>query len=200
MKKLFLTSYSSLVLDKIVDILPAKPELLKLAFIPTARDPYHITAKVDPEKEKLKSMGFSIKTVDLKNKSKEQLRKELENIDVIFVAGGNTFYLLEKTIESGFDSLLKELINNGVIYIGSSAGSVLVGPDIDITRELDDPNKAPRLSTTKGVGLVDFIVLPHFGEGVYSDKVEKIYEKWKHSPYTVIPLTNKQAIIVENKT
>src|SRR3989344_5836196 len=137
MKKLFLTSYSSLVLDKIVDILPAKPELLKLAFIPTARDPYHITAKVDPEKEKLKSMGFSIKTVDLKNKSKEQLRKELENIDVIFVAGGNTFYLLEKTIESGFDSLLKELINNGVIYIGSSAGSVLVGPDIDITRELD---------------------------------------------------------------
>src|SRR3989344_680558 len=110
MKRLFLASYSNLVIDKIIEILPSAPNTLKLAFIPTARDPYSITAKIDPEKDKLVSMGFNIKVVDLKNKSKEQLGKELSDIDVIFVAGGNTFYLLEKSLESGFDSLLKELV------------------------------------------------------------------------------------------
>lgn len=196
MKKLFLASYSSLVIDNVVDILPAKPSLLKLAFIPTARDPYKITSLVDPEKEKLKSMGFSIKVVDLKNRSKEELRKDLENIDVIFVAGGNTFYLLEKVIESGFFELVKELVEKGVVYIGSSAGSVLAGPDINITREFDDPNEAPNLKTTEGLKLVDFIILPHYGEGVYKEKTLKAYKQWINSNYRIIPLTDKQAVIV----
>ena len=53
------------------------------------------------------------------------------------------------------------------LYIGSSAGSVLAGPDIDITRELDDPNEASNLKTTEGLKLVDFIILPHYGKGAY---------------------------------
>lgn len=196
MKKLFLASYASMVVDKVLDILPKKPNHLTLAFIPTARDPYKITTTIDPEKEKLESMGFSIKVVDLKNKSKEELRKDFENVDVIFVAGGNTFYLLEKVVESGFFELAKELVGKGVVYIGSSAGSVLAGPDIDITRELDDPSEAPNLKTTKGLGLVDFIVLPHYGKGFYKEKTMKVYKQWKNSNYKIIPLTDKQAVIV----
>jgi len=196
MKKLFLASYAGIVIDKVLNILPKKPNELTLAFIPTARDPYKITATVDPEKEKLKSMGFSIKTVDLKNKSKEELRKDFKDIDVIFVAGGNTFYLLEKVIESGFFELIKELVEKGVVYIGSSAGSVLAGPDINITEGFDDRNEAPNLKTTDGLKLVDFIVLPHYGEGAYKEKTKKAYKQWKNSNYRIIPLTDKQAVIV----
>lgn len=196
MKKLFLASYASMVVDKVLDILPRKPNYLTLAFIPTARDPYKITATFDPEKEKLKSMGFSIKVVDLKNKTKEELRKDFKDVDVIFVAGGNIFYLLEKAIESGFFELVKELVGQGVVYIGSSAGSVLAGPDVDIIRELDDPNKAPNLKTTEGLKLVDFIILPHYGEGAYKEKTMKVYKQWKNSNYRIIPLTDKQAVIV----
>lgn len=198
MKNYFLASYSNLVIDKILEILPDDPHKLKLAFIPTARDPYNIIAKTDPEKDKLVSMGFLIKEVDLKNKSKEQLSKELSDIDVVFVAGGNTFYLLEKVIESGFDILIKELVAKGVIYIGVSAGAVLVGPDIKIVEDLDDPKIAPNLKTTSGIGLVDFIVLPHFGEGPLKGKTDEIYRKWKQLPNKIIPLTNEQAIIVSD--
>jgi len=196
MKKLFLASLSSTIIDKITEILPAKPSDLTLAFIPTARDPYHITATNDPEKEKLISMGFSIKIVELNNKTKEQLRQELVGVDLIFVAGGNTFYLLEKALESGFNELIKDLVEKGVIYIGASAGSVLVGPEISIVKDLDDPTVAPNLKTTKGLGLVDFIVLPHFGSEFYKEKTEQIYNEWSKSKYKVIPLTDRQAIIV----
>jgi dipeptidase E len=197
MKKLFLASYASNVVDRVLEILPKKPNYLTLAFVPTARDPYKITATVDPEKEKLKAMGFSIKVVDLKNKTKEELRKDFKNIDVIFIAGGNIFYLLEKTLESGFFELVKELVEKGVVYIGSSAGAVLAGPDIDIIRGLDDPNEAPNLKNTTGLKLVDFIILPHYGEGIFKVKTIEIYKQWKNSNYKIIPLTNRQAVIVE---
>lgn len=198
MKKLFLASYSSNIVDKVLELLPDVPEKLSLAFIPTARDPYHILETNDPEKEKLISMGFSVKIVDLKNKSIDDLRNDLQKVDVIFVAGGNTFYLLAKMIESGFDKLVKELIESGVVYIGSSAGSVVVGPDISIAQDLDDPEAAPNLKTRKGLGLVDFVVLPHFGEGKHKEHVEKIYKEYKDR-YKIIPLTDKQAVLVDGK-
>lgn len=199
-KKLFLASYSNLVIDNISELISTNPSNLSLAFIPTARDPYHITETFDPEKEKLRSMGFNIKIVDIKNTSKEQLRKKLKNIDVIFIAGGNTFYLLDQANKSGFTELAKELVDKGVIYIGSSAGSVLAGPDISIIEQFDDPGAAPSLKSTKGLGLVDFIVLPHFGEENYKDKTEEVYEKWKHGDIPIIPINNKQAIIVEGES
>ncbi len=187
-----------MVMDKVVEKLQVPPQSLKLAFIPTARDPYHIAAETEPEKEKLLSLGFQVIVVDIKNKSKEQLSKELQGVDILFVAGENIFYLLEKTRESGFDEIIKELVEKGVIYVGASAGSMLVGPDIEIAKELDDPSVSPKLKSTNGLGLVDFIILPHSGTGAYGEQVKKVYEKWKDSEYTIIPISDHQAVYVED--
>ena len=194
MKKLYLTSSK---LDGLFNLLSNSPKQTSLAFIPTAGDPYVDHSFVDEDRQKLLDLGFNLKDVDLKNIHLSELRKKLSDVDVVYVAGGNTFYLLEKALESGFEVVIKELIEKGVIYAGGSAGAVLAGPTIEPVDVFDDPKAAPHLKSFTGLGLVDFIVLPHYqSDEKYAGLHEKIREVWSRKGYTVILLTNDQAIQV----
>ena len=197
MKKLFLTSYFAFVSKLLLPLLPKQPNQLKLAFIPTAADPYKIKPWFYGDKIKLKLMGFQIINVDIKNKTKEQLFKQMKDIDVIFVSGGNTYYLLEHVQKSGFDEIVKELTAKGQIYVGSSAGSVLAGSTIEHIEDLDDKTKAS-LTSFKGIGLIDFLILPHYGDSKYKYKFQQIMKKWSDKKYKIQTLTNTQVIVVNN--
>lgn len=196
MKRLFLASIFAESANKFVD---SFGDSLKgtVAFIPTAADPYPDKWFVDVDRKAFEEKGFIIQDVDLNNKDKDTLRKELADVEVIFVAGGNTFYLLEKVRESGFDEVLKEFVDKGVIYVGSSAGAALVGPDIAPVAPIDDPSKA-KLDSTKGVGLVDFVVLPHYGNEKYKPKYEEIEKKFS-GKYDLIKITDQEAVVVEGE-
>lgn len=194
--KLFLTSQASEVMDKIVPMLPKKPSELKLAFIPTAGDPYGDNKPwMDADRAQLVDLGFEVADFDLKNITEIQTRKTLSKFDILFVAGGNTFYLLDYVRKSGFDKVVKELVEKGVIYIGSSAGSYVACPTIEAAswKHLGDRNKVG-LKDLSAIGLVDFLVVAHYEEK-YRDAV-KAGIKTTH--YPVIPLTNDQMIVVED--
>lgn len=195
MKKLFLTSEANVVIDKIIELLPDKPKNLRLAFIPTAADPYEDKSWLEEDRQALIKYGFNVINIDLKNKTKKALEKELKNIDIIFVAGGNTFYLLEKANKSGFTDVIRELVDKGTIYIGSSAGTVLASPDIGYIKELDEPQKA-NLSSYKGLNLVDFSILVHWGEKKYKKEYLKLIRNNYFLDQKTVLLTNKQAILV----
>ena len=196
--KLFLTSYAYKTLDRVLDILPDSPTNLTVAFIATAADPYDDKDFVKVDRDKLVQMGFKIVDVDIKNKSESDLNELLKCVDVIFVAGGNTYYLLYHAQKSGFLNITKQLINNGIIYIGSSAGSVLACPTIDAARLFDPPSIVPELTNYQGMGLVDFIILPHFDKPRYLERLRKTIEEWSMKKYHLIPLTDEQAIIIND--
>ena|SRR5256885_9786234 len=191
---LFLASNASKTLDLLLPLLPKSPHELKLAFIPTARDPYKETPWIDVDRQKVSELGFTIIDVDLKDKTENEIRKLLADVDIIFVAGGNTFYLLEKVKKSGFDKVVKELIQKGIIYIGSSAGSVIMGPDIESVKVFDDMHVA-KLDSFEGLNLVDFVVLPHYKKGVYEKEHNQAMEEYK-GKYKFILLTDEQAVLV----
>ncbi len=197
MKRLFLASVVANTIEKLIEFLPRSPEQLTVAFITTAADPYEDKWFIEEDRNSLKEKGFNVRDIDIKNKTRQELLDELKDNDIIFVAGGNTFYLLQKARESGFDKITKEFVKKGIIYVGSSAGATFAGPDIEPIKTLDDPSKAPLLKSFEGLNLVDFIVLPHFGEEKYKKKYEKIIKEYG-AQYTLIPLTNNQAIVVEN--
>lgn len=198
MKKIFLTSIAKNVLDKFVGLLDKKPKDYHVAFIANGADVYAKKDRfyINESRNKLLELGFNIYEIDIRNKNKEQLEEELEDIDIIFIAGGNTFYLLEKVLESGLDKVIKKLVDKGVIYFGESAGAVLAGPNIKLVDTLDDPGKAPNLKTFRGLGLVDFIALPHFENPKYGLKLENIHKKY-NKKFKIIPLTDFEAIWVE---
>lgn len=193
--KLFLTSVAANVLDKLVPLLSKSPKELSVLFIPTGADPYKSREWMDDDRNKLVELRFNVSDFDLNGKKEDEVRQVLLKTNIAFVAGGNTFYLLEKVRQSRFDKVVKDLIKKDLIYIGSSAGSVILGPNIEPMKYLDDPSKAPSLSDYSGMGLVDFVLLPHFDNKKYDDAYKKLMKEYKNI-YKLQPLADNQAIIV----
>jgi len=195
--KLFLTSQASKVLDKIAGSLDNPPVAYSLLFIPTAGDPYGDNKPwLEEDRQKLYELGFKIEDYDLKGKKKNEVKKAVEKSDIIFVAGGNTFYLLDKMRASGFDQIIRELQGSDRVYIGSSAGSCIAGPNIEPIAAFDDPSRA-QLESSKALELVDFVVLPHSGKEKYADIQAKVISEYGNK-YKIIQITDEQMIVVEN--
>ena len=193
--KLFLASLASATLDLALPLLPDKPQNLKLAFIPTAADPY---GDIDmpwmtADHDKLVAMGFVVTNYDLKHKDVNQLRSDLSQFQVIFVAGGNTFYLLSEVKKSGFDIVIKELLNQGVIYIGASAGSMILGPDLNHLTKIDHPEQVPELTDYTCLKLVKERIVPHFGHEKYAHIHSELAQTWGDK---VLALHDDQALVV----
>jgi dipeptidase E len=161
-----------------------------VAFIPTAGDPYDDKWFVKEDLDRLKELGFQVNTVDLKQ-DKQVIQELLINSQIVYVAGGNTFYLLDWVKKSGLDSYLKRLLDHGRIYIGASAGSILAGPDIKSSSWGNGGDKNDvKLKDTKGLNLVPFVIHPHF-----TDKNRPILQKHLSKiKYDIIPITDSQAI------
>lgn len=196
MKKVFLTSQFSAVTRKFLDAVP-NASGMNVAFIPTAADIYESKPWMESDRQALLDLGMLVEDYDIKGKTEEELYELLKEKDVIFVAGGNTFYLLYHAKQSGFDKVVSRLVAEGKLYIGSSAGSVLVGPTIEPVKTLDDPDDAPALKSLSGIGLVDFVVLPHYGNEKYEERYQSILNEWsKKIPLQL--LRDDQAILSED--
>lgn len=199
MKKLFLTSVACKVLDKFVDLLDCPPSDLIVAFVPTAADVYENKSFVDDDRNKLSELGFKILDINITGKTEEILQEQMKDVDIIFVAGGNTFYLLENTLVSGFDKIVKQLVENGKYYIGSSAGSVLAGLSVEPVKLLDNPSKAQNLKSFDGLKLIDKIILPHYGNEKYQDKMNQILNDYADVKDKIIKLTDNQAAVINDE-
>ena len=174
MSKLFLTS------SRIEDIIKILPQVdnIKMAFIPTAADLDEDKWYIESDMNKLKELRISFKIVDIKGKNLQKFEEEFNDINTVYIAGGNTFYLLKKSQESSFDTFIQNFIKNDILYAGGSAGAVIAGPDISPIAQVDEPEKVPNLQSTIGFSLTDFIILPHYDNPKYTDIYKEIQIKF----------------------
>ncbi len=192
--KLLLTSAGMTVKDEILKILPKSPNKLKLAHIITASNPEKNKSYVYKDKKLMTEVGFDVEDIDIEGKREEELRNLLKDKDIIFVQGGNTFYLLRWVKESGFDKVIKDLINEGKIYIGISAGSYIACPTIIQSNWKGENNNIVGLKDLSGLNLIPFLLFVHFEE-----KHRPIIEKEiKKINLPLVALSNYQAVLVEN--
>ena len=83
----------------------------------------------------------------------------LNCFDIIYMMGGNTFYLLDMIRKYKFDILIKKFIESKKIYIGSSAGSEILGNSIEIALPYDD--NIVNMRDFTGLRIVDGLIVPH---------------------------------------
>lgn len=197
MKQLFLTSSADTVLGDVVKHLSKKPSDYKLAFITTAAEVeegnhWWVTA----DKEKLLKLGFNVDEFSITGMNASQLKEKMKDKNGIFVCGGNTFYLLDQVVKTRFDKILKKEINEGCLYIGSSAGSMIVGKGISLVSKIDDRSKAPDLKSD-GLGIVDYAILPHWGSLDFKDEYGRSFSDMYTENIKVVLLNNKQYLYIE---
>jgi len=84
--------------------------------------------------------------------------KALLHAEGIFTGGGNTFVLVNQLYKNKILEPLKEVIENGIPYLGTSAGSNICGLTMNTTNDM--PIVYP--PSFKTLGIVPFNINPHF--------------------------------------
>lgn len=148
--------------------------------------------QIDDRKALVKA-GFEVSDYTITGKTAGTIKKDFKKIDIIYFSGGNTFYLLEKIQQTKCASVIRDFVNSGKIYIGTSAGSVIAGPDIYPVYRLEKVIEAPKLKGYKGLGLVDFVILPHWGGEHFKERY--LNQRLAHN----YNLKNKLIILNDNQ-
>ena len=195
--KLLLTSTVEFFAPKLPLVFGDKLQDMNVLCIPTAayvEEGYEAWLK--PELAAIKPLVKSFVEFDIKNKTQSELLDTLLNIDVLYVTGGNTYYLLEAMNEIKFEEVLDVFFKRGGIYLGSSAGSIVMCPDIDFIREMEEPEKA-NLGSTTAHDLIDFSIVPHVNQKKFHHAFEDILSGVNKDKKT-IGLRDDQALWIED--
>lgn len=139
----------------------------------------------------LKSIGFNL--IDFYDFENDGL-KDFSVYDIIYVCGGNTFKLMKFAREMNFDKEIILLLKRSGIYIGVSAGSLIIGPSIKIVGEINPDKNEVGLTDFEGFNIVDFVVFPHYS----SDIEEEIRAFETKNNIHVERINNSQAILINN--
>ena len=195
--KLYLASYAMVSMAKIIKHEGRDFAGKKAIFIPTAGDPYDNKDFVEADRIALEKYGLDIVEMDIKNKNVEEIREIIDGADIVLVAGGDTFYLMEKLKESGADKIIKEFVARGGIYIGSSAGSIICCPTIEGAEDFDDPNLAPKLDNFNGLGIFRNVIIPHAQKEKYFERIRRATERLESKGFKVYPLTDDDVLFFD---
>lgn len=170
---------------------------VRVAFIPTASATEDDRSFMIAARKELEDMGIPTANITDLELDHTVILEELSKYDVVFVDGGNAFYLLQKVRESKFDVAIKEYLKQDLgVYVGVSAGTVLAGPDISFVEPWDDKSKAKELEDTTGLGYTKEAHSPH-----YKDEEKTILDEWRAKvSYPIKELRDGQAVVIEGGT
>lgn len=197
--KLYLSSIGVPAPEDLSTLLGKPLNEVAVALIPNAKDYYSKRAwnfTINSRIEYMKSLGFNIEIVDLKDYAEgSDLKERLSNYDLIWAMGGNTFMLRYEMQRSGFDEIIQDLLNQGIVYGGDSAGALVAGLSINGIESADEPEFAEEVIDS-GMSIVPFSILPHIDNPEFSEVVPTF--KKLHQDKEVIELKDSQAVIFEN--
>jgi dipeptidase E len=164
---------------------------LKIVYIPTANNSeVRGTWKQGESVKVANSLTPNFKIVELEESINRDITNDFDDADIVWVAGGLSGYLLYWMRRSKFDRLLPKLLDKGVVYVGSSAGSMVTGKTLQ-TSEWFIGEEEPGVSLIPGLGLVDFEIYPHYEDELYN----QINNLWKKG--TLYLLKNGEVITVD---
>jgi len=195
-RKLFLSSSFSDVSELLPDFLGDLSNK-RVTFIPTAAKVEKVNFFVKLGKKALEKMGAVVDELELSTVTAEEIKTKIEKNDIIYVSGGNTFFLLqEMKIKSAYKVIIEE-INKGKPYIGESAGSIITSPNIEYIRYMDPVDKATEMSDYSSLNLVDFYILPHYNNFPFKKATNKIFELYS-TKLSLRTISNDEVILVDN--
>lgn len=202
MKHLFLTSSVGSVAHDIARKLDLSSHNT-LVFITTPTEPKEEQGDLQwlaDDRQSLVDAGFQVTDYTITGKTKTELLRDLQRYDYIYMSGGDTFYLLHQSQQTGFIDVVRDFIlKQGKTYIGTSAGSIITGtacPDYLLSYSV----MRDGVENKFGYGFVPFIILPHWGSEYFREKYlgSRLNLAYKDDQYPLVALTDSQYIHIQD--
>ncbi|MEP7291789.1 MAG: Type 1 glutamine amidotransferase-like domain-containing protein [Chloroflexota bacterium] len=172
---------------------------VKVAYIENAYDVYHDEESLIEGRESQRRKGYDVEVVDLREwqakPDRAGLREKLASKDMFLFAGGNPFYLRWLLKVTGADEIITELVQQGKVYVGASAGGVVAGPTLRHFDNQDDPSEAEEV-IWEGLNLTPIILVPHIDNADFGAGCREAGEKLKAEGYPTQFITDTQAFLI----
>ncbi len=161
---LILSSYgfeSPIITDKLLKTFSLDEKIL---IIPFAGFDNAVTAK--KQQKFLEDFGFKKENI-FACTLEEPLKYFNENIDLIYVPGGNPFKLLKEAHNKDLIPKIRELLKKNVSYFGVSSGADFLCEDLTYLKKLEDDDY--NLKSCEGIGIIKENILCHADQRGYTD-------------------------------
>ncbi len=192
--KIILASDLSFLLKYGYDLTGISKSEIKIGYVATASKGSRDKTFLEKVKNAMRENHIFFEEIDIEGKNKDEILNFFKNKNVVHVEGGNTFYLLKAIRESGFAEILKELLNEGKVYIGTSAGAYIMCPTIEVANWNETGRDRFGLTDFTALNYVPFVLKVH-----YKDETENLVkEKMKTLKYPLRILKDGEGILVEN--
>ncbi|NTU73838.1 type 1 glutamine amidotransferase-like domain-containing protein [Candidatus Roizmanbacteria bacterium] len=164
-----------------------------IAYIPTAANGDGIYSwKTGGGWQIVNNLRANVTLVQLEDYRSSEVISQLEGKDIIWIAGGFCGYLMYWMRRTELDIHIREILEQGTVYVGSSAGSMIASPGLEMAEwYLTDQEHGA--SILPGLGLVDFDIFPHYEESQYDD-IKSLYRGKK-----LYLLKNGEEVTVDGK-
>ncbi len=193
--KILLASNGHFAINQIKKLIKKPADQIKIVWVTTASKGGVLSEEyLQRHKKQMTELGFDFTRLDIESKNFKELKRILQDKDVLFIEGGNTFYLLKAVKQTKFDQLIKEFIDNGGLYVGSSAGTYIMCPTIEMG-DWKHPER-PKFGLTDLTALhyVPFLLFAHYEP----EHEELIKQKLPGLKYSLRILQDEQGILIKN--
>lgn len=171
-------------------------QVRRVLFVPFAlHDQDGYAARV---RERLGLMGYDVESIH----QASDKQKAVSNAESIFIGGGNTFRLLKSLYAFDVVDLIRKRADEGMLYMGSSAGSNVAAPTIRTTNDM--PIVEP--PSLDALGLVSFQINPHYldpdpnSKHMGETREERIVQFLEENETPVVGLREGAMLRIENGT
>jgi len=106
-------------------------------------------------------IGIDVKLLNTTASSHEQ-QEEINKAQAVYMCGGNTFWLTKSLHDNNVIKTLQNRINNGMPFVGASAGTNAVCPTMQTTNDM--PNTC--IPSCQTLGIIPFQINVHFNDWV----------------------------------
>ena len=164
MRKILLTS-SGFETDNIIKIFHGlfdkEPKEIKALFIPTAANSPDAIAVLPKCMNDLLNAGVLIENICVFDLHRNMESKELNKYDVVYFTGGSPQYLLDRINNTGFNKSLGKFIDNGGVYVGVSAGSIVATKNLPDSLNLINCTLSVHMTSGTKSGIINTYENPH---------------------------------------
>jgi len=160
----------------------------KIVLIPNALDYMENDLEkqysIDYDVSMLEDVGFDVKVACLKEYfgNYNQLKTDFESYRAFFAIGGNVFVLRKAMALSGFDQYINNFSDKeDYLYGGYSAGICVLTQNLEVYKQIDQPFNPYNNEEIiyNGLGVVDYIPIPHFGNFYMNHLADKCNKQGK---------------------
>ena len=196
MIEMFLCSYFAGAATLFEDFAGQNIRAKEVLFIPIAANVEEYRDYVDEAKEAFAKMGFEVQILDVSKASEAEAKAKIGAAQVLYVSGGNTFYLLRELKKKNLAGLIASRVRSGeLVYVGESAGAMIAAPSVEYASAMDNASGSESVATQTGLDLVKFYPVPHYGEEPFVQSAAEILKIYG-GKLKLVPINNAEAIAV----